>query len=651
MKRVGMLAVALLIFGTGIAFGGMRGLTIKTTKGERIGGYTGSYALVVGVSNYKAGWPRLESVPSEMRTVREALRDKGFDVTLVMDPDGKQLENVFEDFIDKYGYDDGNRLLFFYAGHGYSLRDGEKGYLVPVDAPVPSRDMKNFMRRSLDMTRILALSREMSAKHALFLFDSCFSGAIFKTRALPEQPPHISAITAKPVRQFITAGSAGQEVPARSVFAPCFIKALRGEADLTRDGYVTGTELGLYLREKVMDYGTGQIPQYGKIKDPYLDEGDFVFRTGILVADGSTYGVPVSQPTTQGSLRIESQPNGAQIFLAGSRVGRTPKTLDGLNPGRVTIEARLDGYESQDKITSVLVGQSVHVGFALSEAKAVVKPGRLYVLPNPNDSQVRILNIGPKYKRGMLLKPGKYHVDVSKSGYKSVRKWVVLGAGEDLDVPVTLAIEEAVSRPKHLYVRNETIKMSHRLTWDKCVDLSTGNRVNYYIIEVAEAESKRILEKYKTKWTSYQYNRGERGKTYVFRVMAVSTSGTLSAWSSWSVPFTFQYNMELKPPTNIVMERDRGPWRRDRKKDILKWSRAVGADGDGLVYTVFFTPVTDKHAVKPVVVETLKEQLLIGDVYDILDDANVDVFIISITASDGVTKSSLSRPVKYVFYD
>lgn len=127
------------------------------------------------------------------------------------------------------------------------------------------------------MGRILTWARDIEAKHALFLFDSCFSGTIFKAKALPKIPPHISDVTSRPVRQFISAGSAGEEVPANSVFTPSFIRAVRGEGDLDKDGYVTGTELGMYLHRKVLSYDTGQTPQYGKIKDPDLDEGDFVF--------------------------------------------------------------------------------------------------------------------------------------------------------------------------------------------------------------------------------------------------------------------------------------------------------------------------------------------------------------------------------------
>ena len=34
----------------------------------------------------------------------------------------------------------------------------------------------------------------------------------------------------------------------------------------------------MYLQKKVPYYESGQTPQYGKIRDPYLDEGNFVFE-------------------------------------------------------------------------------------------------------------------------------------------------------------------------------------------------------------------------------------------------------------------------------------------------------------------------------------------------------------------------------------
>ena len=297
---------------------------IKDRGGHSIGLYSQSHALLVGVSECTDGWPKLESVPHEIDRVEKALRKQGFEVRKVMDPDSDKLFSAFDQFIDDYGFDQNNRLLFFYSGHGYTRKHGNKGYLVPTDAPDPRDNEKGFYRKSLGMGQILSWSRRIEAKHALFLFDSCFSGTIFKTKALPEHPPHISYITSRPVRQFISAGSAGEEVPAKSVFTPLVIRALEGSGDVDGDGYVTGTEMGMYLHKEVLRYDTGQHPQYGKIRDPELDEGDFVF---LLASSGAVTDVPTPAPAlTQGRLTVTANVTDAEVIVDGRFIGNTPLT-------------------------------------------------------------------------------------------------------------------------------------------------------------------------------------------------------------------------------------------------------------------------------------------------------------------------------------
>jgi len=146
---------------------------------------------------------------------------------------------------------------------------------VPVDAPLAEQDLSGFKEAAMSMEAIEGYAKQIDAKHALFLFDSCFSGSFFKMRAAPEI---IARKTLLPVRQFITAGDADQPVPDVSLFRREFITALTGAADFNRDGYLTGSELGSYLEDKVTQYSHGtQTPQYGKIVDRSLDKGDFVF--------------------------------------------------------------------------------------------------------------------------------------------------------------------------------------------------------------------------------------------------------------------------------------------------------------------------------------------------------------------------------------
>jgi hypothetical protein len=103
------------------------------------------------------------------------------------------------------------------------------------------------------------------------------------------------------VRQFITAGTADQEVPNRSIFREQFVEGLEGRADTDRDGYITGSELGMFLQRNVTNYTKGaQTPQWGKIRLPQLDRGDFVFqlvKTHVQQSDTASTNRPASNPS------------------------------------------------------------------------------------------------------------------------------------------------------------------------------------------------------------------------------------------------------------------------------------------------------------------------------------------------------------------
>ena len=255
-------------------------VAIKNQKGEQIGLYKGSYALVIGVSDYTNGWPDLPGVDEDLSAVGTALEQIGFLVYKILNPNRKELEKVFNDFISKHGYDKDNRLLIYFAGHGYTIAPKyggtEMGYIVPSNAPNPNLNEQDFLGVGLSMQNIEVYARNIQSKHALFVFDSCFSGSIFSlSRAIPQV---IQEKTNRPVRQFITAGRANQTVPDVSIFRRQFIKALSGEGDYNKDFYITASELGQYLEDTVTNYSKGsQTPQYGKLRDPALDQGDFVF--------------------------------------------------------------------------------------------------------------------------------------------------------------------------------------------------------------------------------------------------------------------------------------------------------------------------------------------------------------------------------------
>jgi hypothetical protein len=363
-------------------------IRLPDEQGREVTLYEESHALLIGISNYTQGWPNLPGVKADVIAVRKVLEQQGFEVEVVQDPNKEELMLAFDRFINRHGLKPDARLLFYFAGHGHTVRrtwGGEMGYIVPKDAPNPNRDLPGFLGRAIDMQQIEVYAKQIDAKHALFVFDSCFSGSMFATtRAIPE---NISYKTSKPVRQFITAGSADEQVPDVSVFRQLFVKALEGEADPNSDSYITGAELGEYLQGGVINYSHGgQHPQYGKIRHPELDKGDFVFRVAKLeppakvAADIIPPPVDIPPPPVPlyGHIQINVSVAQAQVYIDNKFMGNAsynvPLNLYNQSVGEIEVQIKAEGYQPERRSIKVLPQQWAQYVFVLSPQVPDEKP-------------------------------------------------------------------------------------------------------------------------------------------------------------------------------------------------------------------------------------------------------------------------------------
>lgn len=264
---------------------GLKPLSVTASDGTEIVRFTSSQALVIGNSRYSAGWQQLPGVATDVAAVRAALEAQGFAVEVAMDLTRTQLDERLSTFVAEKGQDANGRVVVYYAGHGQTLRNNqgqENGYLVPVDAPVPAEGNRPaFIAKAFPIQRIKIAAQELGCRHALFLFDACFSGALFAP--LRGGNAAILQMAAEPVRMFITSGSSDEQVPDQSVFREELVAALvDGAADINRDGWTTGSELSLHLRQQVMGRraaaGGRQTPQAGISEQAGLNRGDVVFQ-------------------------------------------------------------------------------------------------------------------------------------------------------------------------------------------------------------------------------------------------------------------------------------------------------------------------------------------------------------------------------------
>jgi len=410
-------------------------ITVKSPDGGEIRLYKDYHALVIGVGDYDF-WPDLPGAVRDAEEVSRSLKSMGMVVTTLLNPASKELKAALDRLVYGPAREKDRAILIYFSGHGETetLANGEKlGYIVPMDAPLPSRDHVGFVNSAVSMNQLETYALRIQSKHVLMVFDSCFSGTVFSS--VRSAPTDISEKSARDVRQFITAGNEDEQVPDESVFRRCFVDGIQGEADFNGDGYVTASELGMYLDSAVINYSRGsQHPQYGKIRDPRLDKGDFIFTLAGGAADVT--GPAGTDDREKASLSVEANLSGARVLLDGGEIGRTPLKNREIEPGRYRLRVEKEGFKPYEKIVVLETGRSLARSVFLSPEEP--RKSRLFVDAKPGDARIRILNIKPPYERGMDLDGGPYHLEVSAPGYETRTEWVDLAAGEDRYVDITL---------------------------------------------------------------------------------------------------------------------------------------------------------------------------------------------------------------------
>ena len=245
------------------------------------GSYSDSWAIVIGIDNY-AKWPKLQYAVRDASAVRETLIQKfnfAADHVVSLENGEATRAHILAAFHDKLahsGMKKNDRLFVFFAGHGATrhLSSGrDLGYVIPVDS-----DPEQIATDAIPMSELQNIAESMTAKHAFFVMDACYSGLGLTRGAgsgnfLRDNNKRIG-------RQMLTAGGADQLVAdggpnGHSVFTWTLLQGLSGKGDLNGDGIITATELAAYVAPAVASVSS-QTPAFGSL--PGSEGGDFVFE-------------------------------------------------------------------------------------------------------------------------------------------------------------------------------------------------------------------------------------------------------------------------------------------------------------------------------------------------------------------------------------
>jgi uncharacterized caspase-like protein len=209
--------------------------------GKPEGLYYKSWGVVIGIENYLLA-PKVPGAVEDAKAVAEALRKLGFEEVVELydkDASSRRLQQTLVDFLPrKVGRQD--RLVIYFAGHAgitQSASGKDLGYLVPWDA------QPGNVSKAVTFEQLKEFSHRSASKHTLFLFDTAVRGweisaahaLSLEGRSAPEEDTEKRAV------QVLTAADKGETVNRaqdRSVFVQALTKALSGEADLDKNGWI-----------------------------------------------------------------------------------------------------------------------------------------------------------------------------------------------------------------------------------------------------------------------------------------------------------------------------------------------------------------------------------------------------------------------------
>ncbi|MBL7873454.1 MAG: caspase family protein [Cyclobacteriaceae bacterium] len=229
------------------------------------------YALLIGIDTYEDdGIQDLDEPVSDVKKFNSILQTSytfAPENTIVLqNPTRDQIIDAFDVLANKVTPTD--QLLVFYAGHGIWDENMKQGFWLPTDA---KRDSKS---RWLSNSTIRDYIGGINSKHTLLITDACFSGSIFKERAVTfENSRAVLEQYKLASRKAMTSGTL-KTVPDRSVFVNYLIKNL---AD-NNQPMISAEDLFRTFKTAVINNSpNGQVPQYGAIGQVGDEGGDFIF--------------------------------------------------------------------------------------------------------------------------------------------------------------------------------------------------------------------------------------------------------------------------------------------------------------------------------------------------------------------------------------
>lgn len=126
-------------------------------------------ALVIGNDDY-ANVTKLQKAVNDAKAVSNTIRDIGFEVIESLNANRRTFDQQLNNLNTKVNA--GDEVLFFFAGHGISVKG--RNFLLPVDIPkiTPGQE-RSVIKEAFSEDEIISLLQERGAKVSLLIIDAC----------------------------------------------------------------------------------------------------------------------------------------------------------------------------------------------------------------------------------------------------------------------------------------------------------------------------------------------------------------------------------------------------------------------------------------------------------------------------------------------
>jgi len=140
------------------------------------------YAIVIGINRYEH-LSELQTAVNDAQTIGRLLQENfGFEIKTLINENAsrnsivKTINNFRKILSSK------DKLLIYYAGHGYFDKVTGKAYWLPTDAE--KSDDTNWILAE----RVTSNLKRLEAKQILIVSDSCYSGTLMRTAQISTWP-------------------------------------------------------------------------------------------------------------------------------------------------------------------------------------------------------------------------------------------------------------------------------------------------------------------------------------------------------------------------------------------------------------------------------------------------------------------------------